>query len=113
MKIGSTIVMVVIAVCGVVAAMAFGIRPTEAGRFSFLMAIPVISGATALKARDILDVPAGAGGALAIGVGCAFVFGLLALGLLTRLLRRGRFDAFAWYVIPLGLLTCWVAGRSA
>ena len=97
----------------IVTAMALGIRPSDAGRFSFLMAIPVISGATVLKLGDILDTPPGAGGALAIGVVCAFVFGLLALGLLTRMLRRGRFDAFAWYVIPLGLLTCWVAGRSA
>lgn len=97
----------------IVAAMALGVRPVDAGRFSFLMAIPVISGAAILKVRDILDVPSGQGVPLAIGVGTAFLAGLLALGLLTRMLRRGRFDAFAWYVIPLGLFTCWVAGRPA
>ncbi len=96
----------------IVAGMALGVRPEQAGRFSFLMAIPVISGAAVLKVRDILDAPSGQGVPLAIGVGTAFLSGLLALGLLTRMLRRGRFDAFAWYVIPLGLFTCWVASRT-
>ncbi len=96
----------------IVAAMGLGLRPDEAGRFSFLMAIPVIGGATLLKARDILGASADERLALLLGVIAAFLSGLVALRYLTLMLRRGSLFAFAYYVIPLALVTFYVAGRA-
>lgn len=96
----------------IVAAMALGLAPAEAGRFSFLMSIPVIGGAALLKAGDILAAPADELVALLAGVAAAFCAGLLALRYLTLMLRRGRLFAFAFYVIPLGLFALYVASRA-
>lgn len=81
-----------------------GLSSADAGRFSFLMAIPVIAGATVLKADEILGTPADQRSALLIGVGFAFVSGLLALKILSLVLRRGSLHRFAYYVIPLGVV---------
>lgn len=97
----------------IVSGMALGLTPAEAGRFSFLMAIPVTGGAALLKARAILATPVDQRGALLLGVVVAFVSGFFALRFLVMLLRRGRLSAFAWYVLPLGVLTLWLACRGA
>lgn len=86
------------------AGMSRGLSSTDAGRFSFLMAIPVIAGATVLKADEILGTPADERAALAVGVASAFVSGLLALKILSLMLRRGSLHKFAYYVIPLGVI---------
>jgi len=89
----------------IAAAMMLGTMPIEGARFSFLMAIPVIGGAALLKGGDILNASPPELMALAVGVVMAFASGLLALKLLTRVLRHGRFAAFAWYDIPLAVVT--------
>lgn len=96
----------------IVAAMGRGLRPDEAGRFSFLMAIPVIGGATLLKAGDILGASADERHAMMLGVIAAFLSGLVALRYLTLMLRRGGLYAFAYYVFPLAALTFYVAARA-
>lgn len=93
----------------IVAALAFGVSAPEAGRFSFLMAIPVIGGATLLKSREILATGSDQLAALGVGVAASFFSGLLALRFLTALLRRGRLAAFAFYLIPIGFLALYVA----
>jgi len=94
----------------IVAALALGVLAAEAGRFSFLLAIPVIGGAAVLKAAELKSIPAEHLIPLLIGVLAAFASGLLALSFLTLLLRRGRLSGFAWYLLPLGLLTLYFAG---
>jgi undecaprenyl pyrophosphate phosphatase UppP len=36
---------------------------------------------------------------------CAFIVAVFALKLLLRLLQKGRFAVFAYYLVPLGLAT--------
>lgn len=85
----------------IAAAMALGLAPQAAFRFSFLLSLPAVAGAALLE----LGKP----GALAglspvawIGAAVAFVTGIAALVLLRGLLARGRFWLFGLYLIPLG-----------
>ncbi|PLY05469.1 MAG: undecaprenyl-diphosphatase UppP [Desulfuromonas sp.] len=74
----------------------------SAARFSFLMSLPAIFGATLLSLRDLEAVQAGQLGAYGVGMLVAFVSGLAAIHFLLALLRQKRLIFFALY--------CWVAG---
>ena len=90
---GSTIVMGVLC----------GLSRGQAATFSFLLAIPAISGATLLEAKDILEHGAQTPLLhLAIGAGVSFVVGLASLHGLILLLERSRLHWFAYWLIPFG-----------
>lgn len=89
--------------------MLLGLAGTAAGRFSFLVSVPIITGAIVFKLDDILGVPADQRLPLLVGVATSFCVGLLALWLLDQLLKRGRVHAFAWYLIPLAVFTFYLA----
>jgi undecaprenyl-diphosphatase len=78
-----------------------GLERELAGRFSFLLSIPAITGALVLQV-----VKGGAGriapGILILGVVSSGLVGLLALKLLMGLVRQGRISFFAPY--------CWLVG---
>ncbi|MCH5289804.1 MAG: undecaprenyl-diphosphate phosphatase [Treponema sp.] len=82
-----------------------GVDRRTAGDYSFIVAIPAILGAFLLELKD-LDVVAGTVGLLPLLVGCAaaFVAGYLALAWLMNIIRRGRLEWFALYLIPAGVL---------
>ncbi len=82
-----------------------GLKPSVAAEFSFLMAIPVIGGATLLKAKELLGVPPELLGQYALGAIISFVTSMVAVYLVLAVLRRGRFEYFAYY--------CFVAGGVA
>lgn len=86
--------------------MLVGVEREEAARFSFLMAVPAIAGAFVLQLKDLLDAPPGHAYIFALFVGfvVAYASGLLAIKLLMRVVRRGRFDYFAWYCFAVGAL---------
>ena len=86
-------------------AMFLGVERELAARFSFLMSLPVIFGATLLKARDLVAAPPAADQLLALGVGAgvSFVAGLASLALLMRIVRRGLFSNFGWYCLAVGI----------
>jgi undecaprenyl-diphosphatase len=83
-----------------------GLGAVPAADFSFLMAIPLITGAGLVEARhasvDIAQV-----GAVPLFVGClvAFFSGVFAIRFLVAMLRRGRFYVFAPYCFAIGLFT--------
>jgi undecaprenyl-diphosphatase len=83
-------------------AVALGWGWQEAGRFSFLAAMPAIVGATLLTAREIHTLPLGPS---LVGVFVSFITGLLALGLLMRFLRARRLWPFALYTFALGVFS--------
>jgi undecaprenyl-diphosphatase len=88
------------------AALALGMTRTSAARFSFLLSAPITAGAGLMKAKDISGILAigGADGlALAAGFGTSVVSGLLAIGLLSKLLRTGTFTGFVVYRLLLAL----------
>src|SRR5690606_23694225 len=83
-------------------AMMLGMSGPAAFRFSFLLSLPAIFGATLLKARDYEELAALGPGVL-IGALTAMVVGYLALRWLRSLVHQGRFWTFALYLIPLGV----------
>ncbi len=90
-------------------AMFLGLEREHAARYSFLLSLPVIAGATVLKARELLSVQISDETWLALGVGAlvAFVAGIGALILLMRIVRRGGFAHFGWYCIGIGVFGLW------
>ncbi len=88
-----------------------GIKREKAARFSFLLSIPAIAGAAVLKLGDIGT--SGIDSSLMItGFVISALTGYLALRILLKFLRAGRFSIFAWYCWLLGLfgLTISLAG---
>jgi len=86
-----------------------GLSRQEAFRFSFLLSLPAVAGAFAiegvkgLKAGIAVPLPQ-----IAIGFILSFVFGLLALHLLHRLVLTGRLAWFSLYLLVLGLFTAFI-----
>jgi undecaprenyl-diphosphatase len=79
-----------------------GLNREFAGKFSFLLSIPAILGATLLEFREI-DTHSGVGLAF-IGAVVAFFVGLLSLKLLMRIVRTGRVSSFSYYCWAVGIL---------
>ncbi len=89
-------------------AMMLGMDRDTAGRFSFLLCIPAIVGATALSLRGGLEGGAVETTNVLVGGGVAFVTGLLALKALLKLVHKGQLHQFAWYTLFVGLgLLAW------
>jgi undecaprenyl-diphosphatase len=90
-------------------ALMLGLGAEFSFRFSFLLSIPAILGALLLKVRDLPASPnqlAPLGFALVL----AALFGLLALGILKRVLGSGKFHRFAYYCLAAGILVLFVFG---
>jgi len=89
-------------VCGLVC----GLKRDTAARFSFLLAIPAIIGATLvqLNAEAIGQV-----GLLSLTTGfiAAALVGLIALKILMGVVRKGKLFYFAFYCWALGLFIIW------
>jgi len=84
--------------------LAAGLARDAAAKFSFLIAIPAIGGATVLYAKDLLEGSSGGSGAgpLVLGATTAFVVGILSLRWLLRLVNRQRLWPFAIYCAIVG-----------
>ncbi|MEL6672680.1 MAG: undecaprenyl-diphosphate phosphatase [Bacteroidota bacterium] len=96
-------------------ALILGVDREKAARFSFLMVLPPILGATAIKLYKYLKEPVEATAAagtedvglwvLVVGFVSAFVAGLLACQWMIRIVKRSKLDYFAIY--------CWIVGLIA
>lgn len=84
-----------------------GLKRQTAIKYSFLLALPAITGATLLEAVDIIrmgEVP----GYLSIylfAAVLAFISGVLSIKIFINFLNKGKFHYFAYY--------CWVMGTFA
>jgi len=90
-------------------ALKLGIRKEDAATFSFMLAIPVIAGASMLEIISGLEHNSGDLSALglehlAIGFIVSAVVGYLSLKLLIAILKKNKLTGFAYYCIGLG--TC-------
>lgn len=89
-------------------ALLLGVDKTKATRFSFLMVLIPILGASALKAKDYFEAPAAAGDissfALITGFLAAFISGFLACRWMIKLVRKGKLTYFAIYCLIVGAL---------
>jgi undecaprenyl-diphosphatase len=84
------------------AGLTLGLRRDAAARFSFLMAIPAIAGASILEVPKILD--RGVGAPEVVGFAVSLVTGYAAVSILLRYLRRWSFLPFAAYCAVFGVL---------
>ena len=84
-----------------------GIKREKAAEFSFLLSLPAILGATALKLKDVLNEsnPSFNLWIYLIGMVCAFLFGCLAIKFLLKVIRKGRFEFFGYYCFLIGFLS--------
>lgn len=87
------------------AGLLYGISGTKSARFSFLLSLPAILGATLLKTKEIFEfslferVPI-----LIFSTIVSFIAGYIAIRFLLKVLSRGNFSLFAYYCLGIGLL---------
>ncbi|MDZ7723996.1 MAG: undecaprenyl-diphosphate phosphatase [candidate division KSB1 bacterium] len=82
------------------------VEKSETARFSFLLAIPAILGATLLKTFDLAQAGISSQQMLELGIGliAAYISGFLAIETLLAVVRRGKLYLFAPYCLIIGLL---------
>jgi undecaprenyl-diphosphatase len=90
----------------ITAARAMGVDRPSAARFSFLLSLPIIAGAGALKGLDVArnGLPAGMAAPFAWGMLASAVSGFLVIWFLLAYLRRRDFAVFMWYRIAVAVL---------
>ena len=96
----------------ILGSMLVGISRTAAAEFSFFMAIPVMVGASGIKALGFLSyviennvsVPAMAWVVLALGCLVSFVVSMMAIRFLMDFVKKHSFAPFGIYRIALGIL---------
>jgi undecaprenyl-diphosphatase len=80
-----------------------GLNRKQAARFSFLMAVPIITGsATGILLKDGSDLVLGT--ELAVGMLTAFVSGLIAIKFLMKVIAKVGLKPFAYYRIALAII---------
>jgi undecaprenyl-diphosphatase len=81
-----------------------GLDRDGAARFSFLLLIPIVAGATVFEAVGALrdGLPAGVAGPMAVGTIAAAISGYLAIAFLLRLVRTGSYRSFVYYRYAAG-----------
>lgn len=88
------------------AGMALGFERSFAVRYSFLMSLPAVLGATILKVGDVLEMDSGVIAerlpVYLLGMAVAGIVGYFSIRLVNLLASKGKFGAFAYY--------CWGAG---
>ncbi len=83
-----------------------GLKPMESVRFSFLLAVPLISGVTILQVFELIAGPPSGDEIFLLIVGSVFAYfsGLVALRWLLRIVQTRRIDRFGYYCLGVGLL---------
>lgn len=92
----------------IAAAMALGLTPVAAFRFSFLLSLPAVAGACLLELRHA-EVWQTFDGASYVGALVAFFTGLGALATIRGTLTSGRFAYFALYLVALAIAVLAIA----
>lgn len=86
-------------------ALCLGVHREEATRFSFLMSVPVICGATLLDVIDLLQSKASIDWMpLVLGMITAFASGIFAIRFVRMIVQKGRLHWFAIYCFIIGLV---------
>lgn len=87
------------------AGLLLGVSREQAVAFSFIMGMP------AVLAANLLEVPDAISGAVEInwlaaiiGMAVSLVVGLAAIKTVKLLVKNDKFNKFAWYLIPLGII---------
>jgi undecaprenyl-diphosphatase len=86
------------------AGMFYGVKPLVAAEFSFLLSIPAIFGAIVYKLNELSNISVVQVGPYIVGTVFSFLSGLLAVYLLLKLIKKGRFMYFGVYCLLIGLI---------
>jgi len=92
----------------IAAGMACGLKREHAARFSFLIAIPAIGGATVMELKDLATGEKQFDGSmlpLLMGTVISFVVGVFALRWLIRIVVADKLHLFAAYCVVVGVAT--------
>jgi len=81
-----------------------GLDRDGAARFSFLLLIPVVAGATVFKGASAVNdgLPSGVAGPMIVGTIAAAISGYLAIAFLLRLVRTSSYRPFVYYRYAAG-----------
>jgi undecaprenyl-diphosphatase len=83
-----------------------GLRHQDAAKFSFLLATPIIAGASIVEVPSLFQHSLD-GGTIAVYLVSTVIAGLAAYGsarFLIRYFRSGRLDPYGWYCAALGVV---------
>ena len=92
----------------IAAGMALGLDRKFAVRFSFLMSLPAVLGATILEVVDVVqagDIDTALLPKYLLGMVIAGVVGYFSIGLVNLLASKGKFGAFAYYCWTVGIVS--------
>ena len=97
----------------ILGAMSFGVDRKTAAEFSFFLAVPTLSGATALQLfKHRADITQDDLGWIALGSAVSFVVAIVVVKLFINIVTRFGFAPFAWYRIVAGIAALlWLASR--
>lgn len=95
-------------------ALLVGVDKERAARFSFLMVLLPILGASLLELKDFIEQPMAAGGSLSrivllAGFLSAFISGLLACQWMISIVKKGKLIYFAFYCFLIGTIAVFAA----
>jgi undecaprenyl-diphosphatase len=86
------------------AAIGLGVERQQAVRFSFLLSIPAILGASLFALKDLSAVPQHMYPSLLLAMTTSAIFGYLAIRFLLQWVSRHSIRPFGYYTISLGIL---------
>ncbi|MGB9694582.1 MAG: undecaprenyl-diphosphatase UppP [Caldisericaceae bacterium] len=83
-----------------------GMKKNDAARFSFLLSIPMIFGASLFEAKDMFNSTVAGVSAteLFVGMVVAFIVGLLSIRFFFKLVQKTKFYVFATYCVVIGIV---------
>jgi undecaprenyl-diphosphatase len=93
--------------------MSFGVDRKTAAEFSFFLAVPTLTGATALQLfKHWDDIPVGQLGWIGLGSAVSFVVAVVVVKAFMAIVTRFGFGPFAWYRIVAGAVALvWLSLR--
>ena len=80
-----------------------GIAPNEAAKFSFLLSIPIILGASLMGVFELENDGMIDSLTVFVAIFTSFIVGILALKLLLKMLEVGKFHFFGVYCLGAGI----------
>lgn len=95
-------------------ALLLGMGRGTAGKFSFIMSIPAILGASLLKIPEAnLDISVYDVNNLFLGLFFAYFFGYIALRILLQFIAKGKLHWWAWYCYAVGIISLLYFGLAS
>ncbi len=88
----------------ITAGLMMGLTRETAARFSFLMSLPIVSGAALLKTLHLAKhgIPAGEGVPMLVGIVVSAITGYISVAFLLKFVQKRSVSPFVWYRVVAG-----------